>query len=92
MLHSDRKAWNENVVRFLLEEESRNTILNTPLFNAVHIDSIYWIVVKSGMYSVRSAYKLIMQPGWFDWVAELLLRGVPTCLRGRKEKGSVLHS
>lgn len=56
----NRKIWNETL-RFLLDDNSSSAVLKNPLFASVLSDSLSWKGEKSGLYSVRSAYRLIMQ-------------------------------
>lgn len=49
LLHSNTKAWNENLVRFMLDGASAEAVLQKPLFNCVDSGLMSWSGEKSGV-------------------------------------------
>lgn len=64
----NRREWETDIIRDIFEERDHECILNTRIHDNNREDSIYWKMEKSGMYSVRSAYKLLQMQrnGWND--------------------------
>lgn len=56
-----QRAWNENLVRTISEQEDANTILSMPLLASVDEDRIIWKHSSNGLYTVKSAYFLIRE-------------------------------
>jgi len=54
------KEWNENFIRYVFIVETANQILQTPHLQLVHTDKATWRLEKNGLYSVRSAYREII--------------------------------
>lgn len=55
----DRRAWDVDVISDIFDERDRLCILNTRIEAGSSEDHIYWRMESSGVYSVRSAYKLL---------------------------------
>ncbi|XP_058742674.1 uncharacterized protein LOC131615213 [Vicia villosa] len=51
------KQWKLNLIYPLVGGEVAQKIANTPLFEAVHEDRVFWNLEKNGIFSVRSAYR-----------------------------------
>lgn len=55
----ERKCWNEDLIRFILDTPSSDAVLTTPLFPCVVEDEISWRGECIGNYTVRSAYRML---------------------------------
>ncbi|KAL8092159.1 hypothetical protein AgCh_034453, partial [Apium graveolens] len=53
------KEWDLEVVADVLNERDQNCVLAVPISNSNQEDSLYWSPESSGIYSVKSAYKLL---------------------------------
>ncbi|KAK8263180.1 hypothetical protein V6Z12_D12G025400 [Gossypium hirsutum] len=60
--HSHRK-WNVGLIKDTFEESVAEKILRLPLARLEHEDMLVWRGEPSGVFSVRSAYKLLLKGG-----------------------------
>lgn len=58
-LHNS-KAWNEPYIRSNFPDTVANKILSTPLNELVHDDHVVWKASDDGIYSVKTAYNLVL--------------------------------
>ncbi|XP_017250538.1 uncharacterized protein LOC108221151 [Daucus carota subsp. sativus] len=69
LLCTNTKEWDRAVVIDVLNEIDQAYVLNIPLSASNHVDSFFWHLEESGIYSVKSAYRLLQtQKG--AWHAE----------------------
>lgn len=61
LIDQDIKTWNEHLVRYTFEERTAQQIIDTLLFQQVHMDRLVWKREKNGHYSVPSAYCLCVE-------------------------------
>lgn len=59
LLRMDSNKWDEDVVKDVFEERDSRIILNIPLSEVAQPDGVYWSKEISGIYSVKSAYKML---------------------------------
>lgn len=60
LIDATSKSWRVDLIQTLFTPPSAKAILNTPLFNVIDKDLRIWAQESSGCYSVRSAYKLLI--------------------------------
>jgi len=60
LLHPNSKEWHTKNIYILFDNNSANHICGTPLFASVQHDRPVWKFEKQGTYSVRSAYRKII--------------------------------
>lgn len=61
LIDQDTKTWNEHMVQYTFEERTAQQIIDTPLFEQVHMDRLVWKQEKNRHYSVPSAYRLCVK-------------------------------
>lgn len=62
------KAWDLEVLTDVLNERDRACVMNIPVSESLYVDTLFWLFEDSGIYLVKSAYKLLQsQKG--DWNA-----------------------
>jgi hypothetical protein len=54
------KVWNEDFIRYVFDPGTASQILQTPLLPSVRMDTTTWRYEINGLYSVRSAYRAII--------------------------------
>lgn len=64
-LEAGSKSWNSNLINQLFNPSIVGKILKTPLFDMVGGDQRVWWSETSSIFSVRCAYKLLMD-GWME--------------------------
>lgn len=63
----EKKEWDTGFIRDIFNERDQACILNIPLKLSNNDDTIYWRLEDSGVYTVKSAYKLLQsQKG--EWI------------------------
>lgn len=55
------KAWDRDVITDLFNHRDQECIFETPIYNNGSEDKIVWKYESSGMYTVKSAYRLIQR-------------------------------
>ncbi|KAG8503629.1 hypothetical protein CXB51_001809 [Gossypium anomalum] len=61
LIERDSRQWNKGLIHNTFSEIDAERILRIPLVRVVHEDFQVWKGEVSGDYSVRSAYKLLLQ-------------------------------
>jgi len=61
LINQSTKVWNEQLIRQIFLAETARSILNTPLYQQVHTDSLIWKAEKNGCYSVKRAYRICIE-------------------------------
>lgn len=64
-----RKSWYLDIIRDLFNERDQQAILHTRLEDNITHDMLYWKYEQTGLYSVRSAHKM-MQDQKGNWVSQ----------------------
>lgn len=59
LMRENGREWDEDIIRDLFNERDQRCILRTKLSDRVTEDQVYWCKENSGLYSVRSAYRLL---------------------------------
>lgn len=59
LLCADRKCWDVDLIRDVFNERDQQCILNTKPEEEMSQDMTYWQLEKTGVYSVKSAYKFL---------------------------------
>ncbi|XP_074271696.1 uncharacterized protein LOC141595633 [Silene latifolia] len=54
--HGAGMSWNEDLIKYVLVEESVNAILAQPICRSQASDEVYWLHNSDGIYSVKSGY------------------------------------
>lgn len=66
LLCTDRKEWDVDLIKDVFNPRDQKSILSMKLDESSTEDVMYWSLETTGMYSVKSAYKLLqMKTG--DW-------------------------
>ena len=60
LINTERKSWNEEVIRQLFLPVDADTILGIPLSNQLPEDRLIWAESNNGCFTVRSAYRVAM--------------------------------
>lgn len=55
---TERKEWDMDLIRDVFKSRDQEKILSIPLDVSEEEDILYWRLENTGMYSVKSAYKL----------------------------------
>lgn len=58
LLCMDKRAWDMEVIGHVLNNRDLEAISAIPLPTTEQVDKIYWRLEESGVYSVKSAYRL----------------------------------
>lgn len=68
LLYIEIKEWDIDVIKDVFNSRDRKKILEIPLDESNTKDVLYWRLENTGMYSVKSAYKMLhMQRGsWYS--------------------------
>jgi hypothetical protein len=61
LIQQNRKAWDEELVQYIFEEETAQRIINIPLFPQINEDRLVCNPEKNGHYSVKSAHRLCVE-------------------------------
>uniref|UniRef100_A0A803NPV8 Reverse transcriptase domain-containing protein n=1 Tax=Cannabis sativa TaxID=3483 RepID=A0A803NPV8_CANSA len=69
LLQLERRAWDVDLIRDMFNQQDMDLILSIQLSDAQRGDCWYWSKETNGVYSVRSAYKLLQQISG-DWPNE----------------------
>lgn len=54
-----RREWDIDLVNDLFNDRDQRLVLNVQLWDNIVDDTIYWSMENSGLYSVRSSYRLL---------------------------------
>lgn len=60
---TDRKEWEVDIIKDVFNERDQQSILNIRLDDSSTVDELYWRLENTGIYSVKSAYKLLQMQG-----------------------------
>uniref|UniRef100_A0A803PHA9 Reverse transcriptase domain-containing protein n=1 Tax=Cannabis sativa TaxID=3483 RepID=A0A803PHA9_CANSA len=69
LLQLERRAWDVDLIRDMFNQHDMDLILSIQLSDAQRGDCWYWCKETNGVYSVRSAYKLLQQISG-DWSSD----------------------
>ncbi|XP_062088842.1 uncharacterized protein LOC133795409 [Humulus lupulus] len=61
LMKTEEKAWDADVIKDMFTIHEQNLILNIPLFDSVTEDCWQWKGEHSGIYSVKSAYRITQE-------------------------------
>jgi len=61
LMHPNSKTWNEELIYQVVDTTTTASILRTPLFDQVEEDKLVWKAERTGLYSVKSAYRLCVK-------------------------------
>lgn len=61
LILSDRKSWNQDLLRDFLLPAQCDAVLRVPLYSSISHDTRTWWPTKNGIYSVKSAYHIFLE-------------------------------
>ena len=61
LIDPDRQWWNEVLINETFDKATKKGIKPVPLLHLHNKDCVLWIDTASGLFTVRSAYSLVMQ-------------------------------